>query len=118
MSDLTKRSTYFYDLPEELIAQTPIEPRDNSRLLIYNRKSKNIEHKKFFNIIDYFENGDILVVNNTKVLPARVYGYKEETGAKIEILLQKRKDLKNWNIIAKPFKRLKEGTENKLSFKK
>lgn len=104
------KSTYYYDLPQELIAQTPIEPRDHSRLLCYNRKTGEIKHKHFYDIIDFLNPGDVLVVNNTKVLPARLFGFKE-TGAKIEILLQKRIDLKNWEVIARPQKRLKVGTE-------
>ena len=106
---LLLRSTYYYDLPEELIAQTPLEPRDSSRLLVYNKSKDLIEHKHFKDIIDYLQKGDVLVINNTRVLPARLYGYKD-TGAKIEILLQKRLDLHTWEVIAKPFKRLKEGT--------
>ena len=111
MIDYTKKSTYYYNLPEELIAQTPIEPRDSSRLLVYDRQTKKIEHKHFYDVIDYLNAGDVLVVNNSRVLPARLYGKKEETGANIEILLQKRIDLKHWKVIAKPFKRLKEGTK-------
>ena len=107
---LLLKSTYFYDLPEELIAQTPIEPRDMSRLLVYNRKTDKIEDKIFRDITDYLHKGDVLVVNNTRVLPARLFGYKD-TGAKIEVLLQKRIDLKNWEVIARPFKRLQEGTK-------
>ena len=107
---LLHRSTYFYDLPEELIAQTPIEPRDMSRLLVYNRKTDKIEDKIFRDITDYLHKGDVLVVNNTRVLPARLFGYKD-TGAKIEVLLQKRIDLTNWEVIARPFKRLQEGTK-------
>ncbi len=105
------KSTYFYELPEEQIAQTPIEPRDHSRLLCYNRKTDKIEHKHFFDVIDFLKPGDVLVVNNSKVLPARLFGYKAETGAKIEVLLQKRIDLKNWEVITKPQKRLSVGTE-------
>ncbi len=105
------RSTYYYDLPEEQIAQTPIEPRDHSRLFCYDRKSEKIEHIHFYDIIDKLEKGDVLVVNNSKVLPARLYGFKHETGAKIEILLQKRIDLKIWEAICKPAKRLEIGTE-------
>lgn len=108
--DLTLKSSYFYELPEERIAQTPIEPRDHSRLLVYDRKNDVISHKHFYDIIDYLQKGDVLVVNNTRVLPARLLGFKEDTGAKIEILLQKRIDLKNWEVIAKPFKRLKIGS--------
>ena len=107
--DLLLRSSYYYDLPENLIAQTPIEPRDHSRLLSYNKKNNTIEHKHFYDIIDFLQKGDVLVVNNTRVLPARLFGYKD-TGAKIEILLQKRQNLTDWEVIAKPFKRLKEGT--------
>ncbi len=113
MKDLLLKSSYYYDLPEELIAQTPIEPRDHSRLLVYHGKEKKIEHKHFYNIIDYLKAGDVLVLNNTRVLPARLYGYKD-TGAKIEILLQKRLDLKRWEVIARPFKRLNE--ETKVTF--
>lgn len=105
------KSTYFYELPEEQIAQTPIEPRDHSRLLCYNRKTDKIEHKHFFDLIDFLKPGDVLIVNNSKVLPARLFGYKAETGAKIEVLLQKRIDLKNWEVITKPQKRLNVGTE-------
>ncbi len=108
--DLLKKSSYFYDLPEELIAQEPVEPRDSSRLIIFDRKNNNIEHKIFKDIISYLTPNDVLVINNTRVLPARLYGYKD-TGAKIEILLQKRINLNSWQIIAKPFKRLKEGTK-------
>ncbi len=105
------RSTYFYDLPSELIAQTPIEPRDHSRLFCYNRKTGKILHKHFYDILDFLHAGDVLVVNNTKVLPARLFGFKSSTGAKIEVLLQKRIDLKNWEVITKPAKRLDIGTE-------
>ena len=107
---LLLKSTYFYDLPQELIAQTPVEPRDSSRLLVYNKKTKQIEHKIFHDVIDYLNPGDVLVINNTKVLPARLYGYKS-TGAKIEVLLQKRLSLNEWSILAKPTKRLSVGTE-------
>lgn len=105
------RSTYFYELPEEQIAQTPIEPRDHSRLLCYNRSTEKIEHKHFYDILNFLKAGDVLVVNNSKVLPARLFGYKATTGAKIEILLQKRIDLTNWEVIARPQKRLTVGTE-------
>lgn len=108
--DLLSKKSYFYDLPEELIAQTPLEKRDNSRLLVYDRKTGEIEHRVFHDITNYLHTGDVLVVNNTRVLPARIYGYKE-TGAKIEILLQKRKDMTNWEAIARPTKRLKVGTK-------
>lgn len=108
--NLLLKSSYYYDLPEELIAQTPVEPRDSSRLLVYDRKNDKVEHKIFRNIIDYLKEGDVLVVNNTRVLPARLFGFKD-TGAKIECLLQKRLNLTEWEIIAKPAKRLSEGVK-------
>ena len=97
-----KTSDFFYELPEELIAQTPAEPRDSSRLLIYDRKNKTITHKHFYDIVDYLHAGDVLVINNTKVLPVRLYGNKEKTNGKIEFLLLKRIDLKTWQVILKP----------------
>ena len=103
-----KKSSYYYDLPQELIAQVPVEPRDSSRLLVYDKTNDKIEHKIFHDIVDYLKKGDVLVVNNTRVLPARLFGYKD-TGAKIEVLLQKRLDLKTWEVIARPIKRLKVG---------
>lgn len=107
---LTKRSLYHYELPEELIAQSPAEPRDSARLLVYDRKKDKVEHKIFRDIIDYLQPGDVLALNNSRVIPARIYGVKEETGAKIEMLLQKRIDYTHWEVIAKPCKRLKVGT--------
>ena len=112
---LTKRSLYHYELPEELIAQSPAEPRDSARLLVYDRKNDKVEHKVFKDIIDYLKPGDVLVLNNSRVIPARIYGVKEETGAKIEMLLQKRIDYTHWEVIAKPCKRLKVGTIVKFS---
>lgn len=106
--DLLNKKSYYYDLPERLIAQTPIEPRDHSRLLVYHIPTQQIEHKHFYDIKDYLKKGDVLVVNDTKVLPARLYGYKE-SGAKIEVLLHKRIDLKKWECLARPLKRLKIG---------
>ena len=79
--DYTKRSTYFYDLPESLIAQTPLYPRDSSRLLAYNKKTKQIEHKHFYDILDYLKAGDVLVLNNTRVIPCRLLGTIHDTGA-------------------------------------
>ncbi len=106
--DLLNKKSYYYDLPQELIAQTPLEPRDSSRLLVYDKKTGKIEHRIFRDIIDYLSENDILVINNTRVLPARLFGYKD-TGAKIEVLLQKRIDLKNWECIVRPAKRLRQG---------
>ena len=117
MIDIYNKSTYYYDLPTEQIAQHPVEPRDSSRLLVYNRKEKSIEHKHFYDILDYLKKGDVLIVNNTKVLPARLIGVKEETGAVIELLLQKRLNLTNWMVLAKPAKRCKVGTIIKFSDK-
>lgn len=110
MTEFTKKSTYNYYLPEELIAQSPAEPRDMARLLIYNKKTKQIEHKVFRDILDYLTPNDVLVLNSSRVIPARIYGIKEGTGANIEVLLNKRINLTDWEIIAKPFKRLKVGT--------
>ncbi len=105
-----KTSDFYYDLPQELIAQTPVEPRDSSRLLVYDRASKTIEHKHFYDIADYLRKGDVLVVNNTKVLPARIYGSKERTGGRIEFLLLKRLDLTHWEVILKPGRIAKVGS--------
>lgn len=111
MKDIYSTHTYYYDLPPELIAQTPVEPRDHSRLLVYERKTNNIDHRHFYDIVDYLKAGDVLVVNNTKVIPARLYGTKEDTGAKIEVLLLKRHDLTHWEVLMKPGKRAKVGTK-------
>lgn len=110
MIDYTNLNTYDYNLPEELIAQTPLEKRDNSRLLVFDRNTKEIQHKHFFNIEDYLRAGDVLVINNTRVIPARLYGYKE-TGAKLEVLLLKRHSLNVWECLMKPAKRLHIGEE-------
>ena len=85
-----KTSDFDYELPEELIAQTPVEPRDQSRLLVYRRKDQSIEHKHFFDIIDYLNPGDALVINETRVIPARLLGVKEDTGVPVEVLLLRR----------------------------
>jgi len=113
--DIYSTKTYYYDLPEELIAQTPLEKRDNSRMLVYDKTKRDIKHKHFYDIVDFLNEKDVLVINNTRVLPARIYGEKEGTGAKIEILLQKRKDLTTWEVITRPAKRLKIGTMVKFS---
>ena len=103
-------SDFYYDLPEELIAQTPIEKRDESKLMVLNRAKQTIEHKTFKDIIDYLEPGDCLVRNNTKVIPARLYG-KKSTGAKIEFLLLNRIEGDIWECIVRPGHKLKPGTE-------
>lgn len=101
--------TYDYHLPENLIAQTPLEKRDESRLLIFDRKTKDIYHRHFKDITDFLKKGDVLVVNNTRVLPARLMA-KKDTGANVEILLLKRINLNNWEVLLKPGKRVKIGT--------
>ncbi|MFA9423125.1 MAG: tRNA preQ1(34) S-adenosylmethionine ribosyltransferase-isomerase QueA, partial [Sedimentibacter sp.] len=106
-----KTSDFYYDLPQELIAQTPIIERDHSRLLVLDKVTGNIEHKYFYDIVQYFKKGDCLVINDTKVLPARLYGVKKDTKAVIEILLLKRIDDKKWEILVKPGKKARTGAE-------
>lgn len=105
-----KTDDFDYNLPEELIAQVPLKERTESRLMVLDRKNGNIEHKKFYDIIDYLEKGDILVINDTKVMPARLMGVKEETNAHIEILMLKNISNDTWECLVKPAKRVKEGT--------
>lgn len=109
-----KLSDFNYELPGELIAQDPLEKRDNSRLMVLHRTTGEIEHKHFYDIIDYLNPGDCLVVNNTKVIPARLMGVKEETGASIEVLLLKRKEEKVWETLVKPGKKARVGA--RISF--
>ena len=104
-----KTSDFYYDLPQELIAQTPIEPRDHSRLMVLDKNSGNIEHKHFYDIIDYLDEGDCLIVNDSRVIPARIYGYKEDTGAKIEFLLLKQISGSRWETLVKPGRKAKVG---------
>ena len=104
----TKLHDYDYYLPEELIGQQPREPRDHARLMLVDKENKKIEHKHFYDIIDYLHEGDILVRNSTKVIPARLFGHKE-TGGVLEILLIKRIDLDTWECLLKPAKKLKLG---------
>ncbi len=104
-----KTSDFCYDLPEELIAQHPVEPRDTSRLLVYDRKTETITHKHFYDLPEYLGENDVLVRNNTKVIPARIYGISDETGAKVEFLLYKRLDLNEWKTLCKPAKKAKIG---------
>lgn len=108
--DIFDLNTYDYYLPETQIAQFPLAKRDESKLLIYNRHDKSIEHKHFYDIIDYLHKGDVLVINNTRVIPARLFGVKKDTGAKIEILLLKRINYTDWEVLMKPGKRAKTGT--------
>lgn len=98
-----------YELPEELIAQKPADKRDASRLMVVHRESHTLEHKHFFDILDYLNEGDVLVLNNSKVLPARLYGVKEGTGAKIEFLLIKRIEGDTWETMVRPGRRMKPG---------
>ena len=105
-----KTEEFFYDLPEHLIAQTPLKDRASSKLLLLNKDNGNIKHTVFKNIIDYIDKNDVLVFNNTRVLPARLYGIKKDTGAHVEILLLKRYSLKKWQVLVKPAKRLKKGS--------
>lgn len=104
-------SDFFYELPQELIAQTPLEPRDSSRLMILNKSDGSIEHKIFRDIIDYLNPGDCLILNDTRVIPARIYGVKEETGAVVEFLLLNQRENNVWECLCKPGKRAKIGTK-------
>lgn len=105
-----KTDDFDFYLPEELIAQHPILKRDSSRMMVMDRKTGELEHKNFFDIIDYLEEGDTLVLNDTKVIPARLFGVKEETSAHIEILLLKNIEKDDWECLVKPAKRVKIGT--------
>lgn len=106
-----KKSDFYYDLPEELIAQTPVEPRNSSRLMKIDRKTGDIVHSRFYNLCDYLKKGDLLVLNDSRVLPARLYGEKKDTGSFIEFLLLEQKGDKLWEIICRPGKKAKVGTE-------
>ncbi len=109
-----KRQDFYYDLPEELIAQDPLEDRSSSRLLVLDKKTGETQHHTFREIVNYLNPGDCLVINDTKVIPARLIGAKEETGAKIEVLLLKRKQNDVWETLVKPGRKAKPGT--KISF--
>lgn len=102
---------YDYDLPEELIAQDPLEDRSSSRLMVLDRQTGDVEHRNFTDILEYLHPGDCLVINNTKVIPARLFGVKEDTQAKIEVLLLKRKENDIWETLVKPGKKAKPGTK-------
>ena len=104
-----KTSDFYYDLPKELIAQDPLEDRSSSRLLHLSMKDGSIEHRHFTDILEYLHEGDCLVINDTRVIPARLYGHKEETGALIEILLLKRKENDTWECLVKPGKKARPG---------
>lgn len=98
-----------YFLPEELIAQTPVYPRDSSKMLVYDRQTKNILHKHFYDLVDFLQEGDLLVRNNTRVLPARLFA-KTEHGGRVEVLLLKRKNLTDWEVLTRPARKCRVGT--------
>ena len=112
-----KTNDFDYYLPEELIAQTPLTKRDSSRLLVLDKETGQIEHKHFTDIIDYLNAGDVLVLNDTKVMPARLYGTKEDTNAAIEVLMLKENESDIWTCLTRPAKRIKVGTIIKFSDK-
>ena len=103
-----------YDLPQELIAQTPVEPRDSSRLLVMDKKTGELEHRHFFNLPEYLKPGDVLVFNDTRVIPARLHGFKT-TGAHVEVFLLTRKNATDWEVLVKPGKKLQKGAQIKFS---
>ena len=104
-----KTSDFYYDLPQELIAQTPLEDRSSSRLMVLDKETGAVEHRHFYEIADYLEEGDALILNDTRVLPARLYGAREDTGGAIEFLLLHKHTLDTWEVILKPGRRAKPG---------
>lgn len=110
-----KKSDFYYDLPKELIAQTPVEPRNSSRLLVLNKETGGTEHKHFYDLIDYLKKGDCLVLNNTRVLPARIFGTRTDTGSVVEFVLLKQLENNRWECLAGPGKKAKQGKEFKFS---
>ena len=106
-----KTVDFYYDLPEKLIAQTPLEPRDSSRMMVLNRNSGDICHKHFYDIIDYLNEGDCLILNDSRVLPARIFGVKDETGATVEFLMLRQIENNTWETLAKPGKKAKPGAK-------
>jgi S-adenosylmethionine:tRNA ribosyltransferase-isomerase len=109
--EFMKTSDFDYYLPSELIAQTPIEPRDQSQLMVLNRSRGSIEHRHFFEIVDYLHAGDVLVFNDSRVIPARISGKKADTGGKVELLLLRQLDTAVWEVLVKPGKRVDIGTK-------
>lgn len=101
---------FYYDLPEELIAQTPIDPRDHSRLLVYDRTTDTVQHKHFYDLPSFLKKGDLLVVNNTRVIPARIFGHIENHESVLEVLLLKRIDYTHWETIMKPARKARLGS--------
>ena len=112
-----KTSDFYYDLPEELIAQTPVEPRNSSRLMVLPRNGGEIEHKHFYDLPEFLKPGDCLVLNNTRVLPARLYGTREDTGAVVEFVLLRQRGNKLWECLAGPGKKAKTGYKFRFSDK-
>ncbi len=112
-----KRTDFFYNLPEELIAQTPAEPRDSARLLVMDRHTGELTHTIFHNVGDFLKKGDLLVINNTRVIPARLYGYREGSVTKFEALLLRRKNYTDWECITRPARKAKVGVVLKFSDK-
>ncbi len=104
-----KTSDFYYDLPKELIAQTPVEPRDHSRLLVLDRQTGAVAHRHFYDILDYLHAGDLIVANDSRVLPARIYGVKDATGARVEFLLLRQISGNRWETLCKPGKKAREG---------
>ena len=107
---MLKTSDFYYELPKELIAQTPAQPRDSSRLMVIDRKRKTVEHRHFYDITEYLKEGDCLIVNDSRVLPARIYGTKK-TGARVEFLLLSQSYGNVWECLSKPGKKAREGDE-------
>jgi len=105
-----KKSDFYYDLPEELIAQTPLEKRDSSKMLVLDRVSGETEHRHFYDICDFLKEGDLLVMNNSRVIPARIFGKRTDTGAEVEFLLLKQVENDSWETLVKPGKKAKIGT--------
>lgn len=106
-----KTVDFYYDLPKELIAQTPLEPRDSSKMMVMNRKSGELTHKHFYDIVDMLNEGDTLILNDSRVLPARIFGIKEDTGASVEFLMLRQIENNTWETLAKPGKKAKPGTK-------
>lgn len=106
-----KTSDYFYELPEELIAQTPVEPRDHSSMLVLDRETGKTQHKHFYDVLDYLKPGDCLILNDSRVLPARIFGTKKDTGAHLEFLLLKCVGNNKWETLVKPGRKAKVGAE-------
>ena len=106
-----KTSDFSYNLPQDLIAQTPVEPRDSSRLLLLDKENGEINHKHFYDIIDYLNEGDLIVANDSRVLPARIFGIKDQTGARVEFLLLNQVENNRWETLCKPGKKAREGAE-------